>query len=213
MSEAQPDSKATMRSSPECEPGHDIAAVLAAACQGDQGAWRTLVGLYGRRLFALAKSRVGSQDVAEEITQSVFVTLATKLRQEGAGYQEQGKFESWLFRIAMNRLRDEVRRIRRHAEPTDPEQFQHVPGPAIQDGGGLKSDEMRRLRWAMSKLADADREIMELRHHGGMSFAGIADLLGEPLGTLLARHHRALRKLKDMLVADDGRMQDAEDEP
>lgn len=50
----------------------------------------------------------------------------------------------------------------------------------------------QRLKRAMD-LSEADREIVELRHHGGLSFKQIADVLGEPMGTLLARHHRALK--------------------
>ena len=61
-------------------------------------------------------------------------------------------------------------------------------------GGGLA-----RLRIAMNELPEADREIIELRHHGGMSFKQMSELLEEPLGTLLARHHRALRKLKQLM--------------
>ncbi len=52
----------------------------------------------------------------------------------------------------------------------------------------------------MDKLSEADREIVELRHHAGLSFKQMADLLSEPIGTLLARHHRALKKLKDLLA-------------
>ena len=48
--------------------------------------------------------------------------------------------------------------------------------------------------------SDADREVVELRHHGGLSFNQISDMLKEPLGTVLARHHRALKKLKDLIV-------------
>jgi RNA polymerase sigma-70 factor (ECF subfamily) len=51
----------------------------------------------------------------------------------------------------------------------------------------------------MLRLPDADREIVELRHQGGLSFKQLADLLNEPLGTLLARHHRALKKLHSLL--------------
>jgi RNA polymerase sigma-70 factor (ECF subfamily) len=61
---------------------------------------------------------------------------------------------------------------------------------------------LARLRRAMDQLSDADREIVELRHHGGMSFKQMADMLGEPVGTLLARHHRALRKLRDVMEPD-----------
>jgi len=144
-------------------------------------------------------------DAAEEVTQSVFVTIAAKL---GSGaYAEQGRFESWLFRVAMNRIRDEVRRLKRHAEPTDPEAFADVAdsdSPGAARGEGTETDEsVNQLRAAMDKLADADREIVELRHHAGMSFKQMADLMNEPLGTLLARHHRALRKLKELITTGD----------
>lgn len=183
----------------------DLPRLLSAAAAGDQAAWRELVELYGRRVFALARSRVGSLDLAEEITQSVFVTISAKLKAEGGTYNERGKFESWLFRIAMNRVRDEIRRRKRHAEPTDPEHFEAVassngPAAATAIASDEHSGEMKRLRLAMAGLSDADREIVELRHHGGLSFAQMAEMLGEPLGTLLARHHRALKKLKDLLM-------------
>jgi RNA polymerase sigma-70 factor (ECF subfamily) len=51
----------------------------------------------------------------------------------------------------------------------------------------------------MQQLPEADRLVIDLRHQGGMGFQQMADLLHEPLGTLLARHHRALRKLKALI--------------
>lgn len=192
--------------------------MLEAASKGDQGAWRKLVGAYGRRLFALAKSRVGRADVAEEITQSVLVTVSTKLM--GGEYVEQGRFEPWLFRVAVNRIRDEVRRLKRHAEATDQEVLEGVEagrggtggaggggGVGGIDGGGAGPDrgELLALRAALAGLGEADREVIALRHHAGLSFAQMAEMLGEPLGTLLARHHRALRKLKAAMTGADGR--------
>ena len=44
--------------------------------------------------------------------------------------------------------------------------------------------------------------MIDLRHVAGMSFKQISEHLGEPLGTLLARHHRALAKLRAILVGD-----------
>lgn len=192
---------------PVTEPRHpahaeasDIAGLLASAARGDDAAWRELLARYGRRVYALAKSRCRSPELAEEVAQSVFATVASKLIAPGGGYTEQGRFEAWLFRVTMNRVRDHARARRRHAEPVDPATF----GALAAGAGGSRDDSepanLARLRDAMDELSDMDREVIELRHHGGMSFKQMAELLGEPIGTLLARHHRALRKLKDLLA-------------
>jgi RNA polymerase sigma-70 factor, ECF subfamily len=177
----------------------EVAGLLAAASAGDEAAWREVIRRYGRRVFALAKSRCQRTDLAEEVTQSVFATVATKLG--SGGYSERGRFESWLFRVAMNRVRDEKRRIKRHAVPTDPAMMGGVRAAAEREG--VEGVMLDRLRAAMSQLPDSDREIVELRHHGQMSFREMAEMLGEPLGTLLAQHHRALKKLKQ-LIGDFG---------
>ena len=143
----------------------------------------------------MVRSRCHDDDLAEEITQSVFVTISSKLSPDG-GYEEHGRFESWLFRITMNRVRDEMRRRKRHAVATDPAGFSDIQGApeAPRDDAGLAS-----LRAAMDGLTDAERQVIELRHHGQMSFKHIAETLDEPIGTVLARHHRALRKLKRLI--------------
>ena len=155
---------------------------------------------YARRIYALVRSRCANHDVAEELTQSVFATLAEKL--PAGGYDERGRFEAWLFRVAANRVRDHVRRSRLRHPSQDPDTLDRehaardAEPPDERDG-----TERSNLRLAMEGLTDADRDVIELRHHGGLSFKQIADLLDEPLGTLLARHHRALRKLREAMEA------------
>lgn len=175
-----------------------VGALVARCAAGEEDAWREFLDMYGRRVFALCKSRVRSPELAEEITQSVFATVAVKLRD--GGYADSGRFEAWLFRVAMNRVRDEIRRQRRAATPTDPEHFGSLGGArgAEEERADLSPD-LERLREAMGSLSDADREVIELRHHGQMGFKEMAEMLDEPMGTLLARHHRALKKLRTAL--------------
>ena len=180
-------------------PADEIGALISRAASGDEHAWRAIIDLYGRRVFAMARSRVKNDDLAEEITQSVFATIATKLCRDG--YDERGRFEPWLFRITMNRVRDEFRRARTRAAATDPGMLNDIR--AAPDG---RDDEDPRgadaLRTALGQLSEPDREIIELRHHGQMSFKQISAVLDQPVGTLLARHHRALKKLRSMLEAE-----------
>lgn len=185
----------------------EVAQLLVLSARGDESAWRRLIDCYGRRVFAMARSRCRRDDLAEEITQSVFVTVATKIT--GGAYSEQGRFESWLFRITMNRVRDEVRRQRRQAAPADPLALGGVVAQTAAPAGA-EPGELNALRSGMDELSEPDREIIELRHHAGMSFKQIADMLEEPMGTVLARHHRALRKLKECIEAASARSRSTE---
>ncbi|USN98504.1 MAG: sigma-70 family RNA polymerase sigma factor [Phycisphaeraceae bacterium] len=183
---------------PARPPGADrLGALVAEAASGDESAWESIVSLYGRRIYAMAKSRLRDAESAEEITQSVFATLAERLRGGDTGYEERGQFEPWLFRITMNRVRDEGRRRQRRAADTIP--FQHAASVPAAEPALDGEDRVGPLREALGRLDDRDREVVELRHHGQMSFNQIAELLDEPLGTVLARHHRALKKIKKEL--------------
>lgn len=184
-------------------PSRELAGLLERAGGGDADAWRRLVELYARRIFALARSRGMSAEGAEEVAQSVMVTVAQKLGSRE--YAESGRFEAWLFRIAMNRVRDAHRRARRRGEVSLDGAADQPAHGVVRIGSDPEREELRRLREAMGALSDADREVVELRHHAGLGFRQIADLLDEPHGTILARHHRALRKLKTMLSPEHER--------
>lgn len=178
--------------------------VLAQAAQGDEGAWKILVERYTGRVYGVLRAQGIDPDRAEEITQSVFCTLATKL----PAYVERGHFESWLFRIALNRLRDDARRRKRHARSVgDGEFLESLPsrtGQGADASDRAEPEELTALQKALAQLSPADREVIDLRHMGGMSFKQMSEFLQEPLGTLLARHHRALQKLKSLLEGTGG---------
>ncbi len=184
-----------------------LADLLSRASEGDQQAWREIIDLYARRVFAMAQSHLKRADLAEEITQSVFVTIAQKLpaaSAEGSGsYREQGSFEPWLFRITMNRVRDEARRAKRQANPTDTQTIaEAMPAQDATTPDIEVNPELTRLRKALDLLEGPDREIIDMRHIGGMSFKQIAAVLDSPIGTVLARHHRALKKLRNTMESE-----------
>ncbi len=218
--------------------------LVRRASAGEVEAWRELVAAYSGRLFGLLYRQCGDRDLAEELTQATFVKLVDKLRDRpdegaegsgggggsggsgGARYDERGRFESWLFRIATNALRDELRRRNRQAQPIDMSPAassgrddEPRAWAGLQEGASLRvprpsddpadaadrAEQVDRLRDAVEKLPDADREVLYLRHTAGLSFAEIADTVGAPLGTVLARAHRALGKLRKLLpeLADE----------
>jgi len=176
--------------------------VLKKAAAGDQSAWRVVVESYSFRVFGLIRAQCSDADLAEEITQSTFCTIATKI----ASYTEVGKFEQWLFRIAINRLRDEMRRRKRQAKSVEDETLGGLVSKADKAAPTDRPEpvEMLRLRRALTQLSDADQQIIHLRHYGELSFKQIAEILNQPLGTVLARQHRALKKLAELMENDRG---------
>jgi len=173
---------------------------LRRAAEGDEEAWRIIVDAYSRRVFGLIRVSCGNADLAEEITQSTFCTIVSKI----GTYTEQGRFESWLFHIAMNRLRDEMRRRKRQATPVEDETLTGLIGTGSRpESEPVDPSQTAALQEALSRLSEADRQIVHLRHFGGLSFKQIADLLEQPLGTVLARQHRALKKLKTLMTGDN----------
>lgn len=175
-----------------------------AARHGDAQAWRNLVELYSPRLYALAMRLTADHELAEEITQATFVKLLENMNR----YREQGCFEPWLFRIAINLLRDQIRQRTRQptqypatdpfeesANPFDPPQRESDPFYQLS-----RQEDLQRLQEAVKRLSPAEQEVLYLRHTVGLSFAQIAQTLQEPLGTVLARTHRALAKLRKILM-------------
>ncbi len=184
------------------EPSLD--ATLAAAADGDEQAWRHIVDTYAGRVYGVVFRQCGDRELSEEITQDTFVKVVTKL----GDYNETGRFEAWLFRIATNRLRDEIRRRKRQANPVDfsatpPEALGYQDeDPASPDAPLLTAESNSQLAAAIAELSEADQQILNLRYVGELSYQQIADTLDQPLGTVLARGHRALKKLKTRLAEE-----------
>ena len=177
-----------------------LQSTLRRIVDGDENAWREIIDAYGSRVYALLFSRCRNAELAEEIAQSTFCTVVTKFD----SYVEAGKFESWLFRIAMNRLRDEMRRRGRHAVPVAQEAFSGVAAPSDPGSSDFDQRELQHSLWdAIGGLPEADQQILHLRHVSEMSFKQIAEVLEQPLGTVLARHFRALKRLREKLGKGD----------
>ncbi len=176
-----------------------------AGCQaGRPEAFSRLLAEFGPRLYRYFYRACGSEADAEDMVQELFVRLLEKI----GSYEHQGKFEHWLFRVAANLSRDRLR----HKARTGPIlSLQHVTHDELELGDTLAADgpepdgrmqqaqQMDALQKALSQLPPPDREIILMRHYGGMSFKELAEHFNLPLGTALAKVHRGLKKLQKLM--------------
>lgn len=174
--------------------------LVAAALEGDQRAYGSLVRRYQRRLVAFLAQMVGDLDTAQELAQEAFVRAWSALER----FDPRFRFSTWLFRIAHNLGIDQLRRRRLQTVPLlrqDPdgeemelEVVDHGKDPL----GHLENRVLAAsLREAINRLRGEYRELVLLRHFAGMSYQEIAELKGMPLGTVknkLFRAHSVLRR-------------------
>ena len=158
---------------------------------------------FAPRVYGLLVRLVGRPDVAEDLTQE---TLLRAFRSFDT-YRPEGKFRAWVFRIAVNLARDWIRRRPREAatsldDTADPQALASLGKDMPPDGLMTTGERTRRVEAALARLSEADREVLVLRYYGGLAFKDIARATGEPLGTVLARAHRALKKLGDLIPED-----------
>jgi RNA polymerase sigma-70 factor (ECF subfamily) len=185
-----------------------LRAWIASAQVGDPEAYRALLEAYGQRLYGYFLRATGRHHDAEDLLGELMVRLVSKLK----SYDDRGRFEPWLFRIAANMVRDRIRRVRSSPEPASlsaegdggSSLGDSVPAPHQDAGGGLLAEEASvKLQAALARLDITTREMIMLRHFGQMSFREIADLFDCPLGTALARVHRGLKTLRDLMGVGD----------
>lgn len=170
------------------------------------GSFQRLVLAYQDRLYAFAYRVTGSRLDAEEIVQDAFVRAYRALR----GYPEERVREldlkPWLYRITLNLCRNRLRGRRVATVSLDQETDDGALD--LPEDQGLRPDsiferEERRgeLARLVAALPERYREAVLLRYMEGISYAELASLLGQPVGTAKSNVHRGIELLRSAMVA------------
>lgn len=187
----------------------ELADLIRRAQRREAGAFDALVDLYSTRLYGYFYRLTASRHDAEDLLQELFVRLVRTIDQ----YEHNDRFDGWVFRIAANLARDRIRRVKRSAvlrgrgsqgaDEADP--LDELPDVAIDrpDDSLQRSEQLDRLQEAMQELPEPEREVILLRHFSQMPFREIAATMGTPLGTALARAHRGLARLRNLMTDED----------
>ena len=179
---------------------------------GDDRAFEELVRIYQNRIFGLTLRMIGNRQEAEDLAQEVFLTVHKAI----ASYRGEGRFYTWLYRIASNTCKNRIKYLRgrnfHRSVPVEdnPEAQGGGDGPVVplqsQIAGPEAMAQGTRLQDAISReLANLEPEhrlLIVLRDIQGLSYADILRITGLQEGTLKSRLHRARVALKDRLADD-----------
>lgn len=169
--------------------------------RGDAEAFGDLVERYKRRAYYAALGLVGSHEDALDLSQEAFARAFRARRT----LDPERPFYAWLYqivrRLCFNFHRDRKTR-RRYMEQARPWLVAQASGKA-ERSNPLKSvvrEEMReRVREAIEKLPEFEREMLVLREWDGLKYREIADLLGIPIGTVMSRLYSARHRLAEVM--------------
>jgi len=171
--------------------------LIEQARQGDETAWTTLVQQHQEAVFRLAYLLLGDPDDAQDAAQEAFIRAFHALDR----FDTARPLRPWLLRITVNLVHNKRRAIGRYVAALN-RWFHKEPvstGPNPHDEH-LRQWEAQTLWQAVRRLSLTDQEIIYLRYFLELSVAETADAAGIAAGTVKSRLHRALDRLRKVIV-------------
>ena len=146
-----------------------------------------------RTLYNFFLQLTRSVTASEDLVQEVFLRML-KYRHT---YRGDSEFTIWMFRIARNARADYFRKKSRDSGSHD-EADDSLPSNEKNPGERLEAEQdVELIQSALAKIPEQDREVLLLSRYENITYKQIAELLDCQEGTIKARVHRALQKLKD----------------
>lgn len=169
---------------------------------GNQNSIEILIKRHKSKVYTYILLIVKNDQLAEDIFQDTFIKVIQSLKQ--GKYRDNGRFLSWVIRIAHNLIIDHFRKekqlntLSNDDYETDIFNSKKMSEKNIEDSMidiQIQND-VRRL---IEELPDDQKEVILLRHYGGLSFKEIADQTNVSINTALGRMRYALINLRKLI--------------
>ena len=172
--------------------------------KGDSKSFDMLLNKYQTRVFSYIIQLVQDHDLANDIFQDVFIKVVTHLKRKS--YNHQGKFLSWVLRIAHNQVIDHFRKDSKMpsaGKNSSNEDFNifdvlKLEEASIEDEI-IQTQILADVRSLVSQLPKDQMDVVQMRYFSGMSFQDIADKSDVSINTALGRMRYALINLRKMM--------------
>ena len=170
--------------------------------KGDNESFEILLTKYKQRIYSFIYSKIKDRDIADDVFQDTFIKVIQTLKK--GKYNEEGRFVSWVMRIAHNLIIDHFRRQQRMPmyDTYDHEQdvFYRLSEPSknIEDmiiDSQIKSD----ITALMLELPENQYEVLKMRLFQDMSFKEIAERTNVSINTSLGRMRYGLINLRKLI--------------
>ena len=165
--------------------------LIREAKRGNERAFGELYNAYVHDIYKYVLYRVGSPEMAQDLTADVFVRAIDGL----ARYEErQIPLLAWLYRIAHARVIDHYRREKRVGEHEDIDTVE-VSVESDLDTDLMDNFQQQKIREALRKLPSDQQQVLLMRFIEGYNIQKTADILGKSIGAVKMIQRRALQAM------------------
>jgi len=165
--------------------------VLITRCQlRDRQALAELIKQYERSIRYFIRRLVSDTDLADELFQDTWLTVIRKIHT----LENPERFAVWLYRIARNRVYQELRRKKQVLELDESMEAPDNPEEEV-----LSVEDVSKLHRCLGELKPLQKEALMLRFIERMSYEEIAEVLDCNVGTVRSRIHYAKQVLRTKL--------------
>jgi RNA polymerase sigma-70 factor (ECF subfamily) len=167
----------------------DDASLLAQVKRGDEQAMASLFDRYSKVVYSVALRVLRDPASAEDVLQEIFMQI---WRSPDGFIATRGSLGGWLAVVSRNRSIDSLRR-RRPTETTDDMVLASPYNLAAESERTLM---LEKARAAITLLPSEQRKTLEMAFFDGLTHTEIAEMTGDPLGTVKTRIRSALQSLR-----------------
>lgn len=176
--------------------------LVQAYIKGDQSAIESLINRHRSKVYTYILLTIKNQQLAEDLFQETFIKVIQSLR--GGKYRDNGRFLSWVIRIAHNLIIDHFRKEKQmNSVSNDDTEVDLFNSKKLSDDNIeeliISSQIKTEIRILINELPDDQREVVLLRHYGGLSFKEIANQTDVSINTALGRMRYALINLRKLI--------------
>lgn len=176
--------------------------LLSEARSGNRTSMERLAVIVRERLYPFVFRTTLNRDLTEDVLQETLLAMVGKV----AHLRDKSRFWPWVFRIAYNKLRDNLRT--RRAQNSGKDSLRQNQSRESQAGSGgileetIHAERLQRLSALMGQLSRQHRDILRLRYYEQLPYTEIATITRTTPQKARARFHRAKKYLKTQLQDD-----------
>lgn len=180
--------------------------MVAAFLNGNELSIETLINRHRSKVYTYIYLTIKNHSLAEDLFQETFIKVIQSLR--AGKYKDNGRFLSWVIRIAHNLIIDHFRKEKQmNSVSNDDSELDLLNNKKLAEENiedMLVNDQIREdIRKLINELPADQREVVLMRHFGGLSFKEIADQTNVSINTALGRMRYALINLRKMIKENE----------